>query len=325
MQFVLRQIDLLFRCRWGIPRASVVLGVCLISAVGCSGFAPMIGHTTARQQRKLDEARDLMQEEKYLKAEVIARDVLRQAPTNIDGRKLLVTLYLEQGRIDDAIHEMRRILQLNPEETETLTELAMLLIERQRYPEAELVIDQALMVDSHNISLLRMQGELRERRGADRDALASYYRILGIYPDDENVAFKIASIEIRHQKPEQAIPLLRQIISNPSTSTEAFGNAQRMLADAYGERLRWGEAVHALTELSEREELSGELLYKLSYAQFRAGETLAGKQTLSVILTQTPQDPRAVALADQFAPQLLTSNGLPNRTAIIPAGHARIR
>ena len=62
----------------------------------------MIGHTTARQQRKLDEARDLMTENKYQKAEGITLEVLRYAPSNIDGGKLLVTMFLEQWRIYNA-------------------------------------------------------------------------------------------------------------------------------------------------------------------------------------------------------------------------------
>lgn len=301
---------------------AVLIVVCLSIGAGCSGFAPMIGHTTARQQRKLDEARDLMQEEKYEKAEVIARDLLRQAPNNIDGRKFLVAVYLEEGRIDDAIHEMRRILQLNPEETETLTELAMLLIERRRYSEAESVIDQALSVESNNIPLLRMQGELRERRGADRDALSSYYRILSSYPDDEASMLRIASIEMRRNKPEQAIPLLRQITTNTSASAESQKEAQKLLADACGERQRWGEVVAALTELSQQEKLSSDLMYKLAYSQFRAGETHAAKNTLARFLAESPKDPRGVALADQFAPQLLDPLQQPTRVAIIPVGHS---
>ncbi len=298
---------------------------CLCLSGGCAALTPKLCHTTARQQRKLDEARDLMQENKYQKAEGIARDVVRQAPSNVDGRKLLVTLYLEQGRFDDSIQEMRKILQINPEETETLTELAILLIERRRYSEAEAMIDQALLVNPNDSQLLKMQGELRERRGADRNALACYYRILGNNPDDVEATMRAAVIESRNGRGEQAIPLLRQLLANPGISSPLQRDAQLMLADACAERMRWDEAAGVLSDAVKAGEPSNDLLYKLSYAQFRSGDVSAGKQTLAELLTQDPADPRAMELAGQFAPQLLNSPNQPARTAIIPVGHSRLR
>lgn len=297
----------------------------------------MIGHTTARQQRKLDEARDLMSENKYQKAEGITLEVLRYAPSNIDGRKLLVTMYLEQGRIDQAIQEMRRILQLNPEETETLTELAMLLIERHRYPDAETVIDQALLVDPDNLQLLLLQGEVRERRGADRDALATYYRILGNDPENPQAILRLASIEMRRGRAEQAVPLLRQLAMSSEGSPEILREARLSLVDAYAKRERWDEAASLLGEIAGGEALSNDLQYKLAYVRFRAGLSNEARQSLAEFLARAPHDPRGLELAGQFAPSLLDpAASLRNnasiernndsrvlRTTLLPVGHSR--
>lgn len=312
------------RNRRGFAPILVAGAVCLAMAGGCSRFSPMMCHTTARQQRKLDEARDLLQEEKWEKAEGIISDVIRQSPTNIDGRKLLVTMYLEQGRLDEAIAEMHRVLQLDPRETEVLTELAMLLMERQRYAEAESVIDQALTYEPHHPPLLMMQAELRERRGADRDALASYYRVLASNPEDPQANLRIACIEMRRGKHEQAIPILRQIAQNQNISPEIADTAQEHLATAYAERQRWTDACRVLSDLTAGRACPHELLYKLAYAQFRSGQTNEGKKSLEKFLAQAPHDPRGAELANQFAPQLLTgASPTTARVAIIPAGHYR--
>lgn len=284
----------------------------------------MLGYTTARQQRKLDEADDLMRAEKYRKAEVIARDVIRQSPKNVDARKLLVTLYMEQGEIEQAIQEIRRILQLNPQEKETLTELAMLLIERRKYAESETVIDQALSVAPKDVSLLRMQGELRERRGSDSEALSSYYRILSINPDDSETILKIAKIEVRHGREEMAIILLRKVVNTSYTSTDLQTEAKLHLTEAYESLGRWSDATLVLSELVRSSAATPDLRYRYAHALFRDGRAPEGKQALSEFLAQSPGDPRGEELAEKFSPS--TTRSLATRAeAVLPAGHSRIR
>jgi len=295
-------------------------------ASGCSRLPLVMCQTTAHQQRKLNEARELMDKSKLEKAEGVVKDVLRQSPSNIEGRKFLVALYLEQGRFDDAIQQMRTVLQLNPQDTEVLTELATLLIERQRYGEAEGVIELALADDAGNASLLMMQGELRERRGADREAMSSYYRILATQPEDPIANLRIAEILVRQGRVAHAIPLLRQLIQNPETNETVAHSAQTLLSGAYATCQRWEEASEVLADLVQSGEDSPDMLYKLSYAQFRAGETAAGKKTLGELLTRNPNDQRGLELADQFAPQLFfNAPSVPGspRVAVVPVGHQR--
>lgn len=162
------------------------------------------------------------------------------------------------------------------------------------------------------------RGKFASVGAADRDALATYYRILGNDPENPQAILRLASIEMRRGRAEQAVPLLRQLaMSSEGRKPEILREARLSLVDAYAKRERWDEAASLLGEIAGGEALSNDLQYKPAYVRFRAGLSNEARQSLAEFLKCSASIP-AVSNSPDNSPLRCSTPPLPCSTKLLP-------
>lgn len=102
------------------------------------------------------------EQKKFLEAEKICRDILSISVDDREAHLWLAHIYEKQSKIDEAIREFKRLLELYPEDHQIMNALGYLYVEKGiNLDEAELLIKKALEFEPEN--------------GAYRDSLGWLY------------------------------------------------------------------------------------------------------------------------------------------------------
>jgi len=255
----------------------------------------------------------------FSKAETLARDVLRRSPQNVDARRRLIQIYLKQGRVDEAIEQMRLTLELTPDDCQGYCDLAELMLQSQRTEEATRLIEMALRLEPAHLQLLLMKGTLLEASHDWSGAQEVYYRILEQDRENGEVLLRLARISLAQKQPEQALPLLRQLLALPDLNPEQHRAAEASLARAYSLANRWDQTAEVLSQQQgETGSPDPDLLYRLAYAHYRAGQWEKARSTLSELQKIAPNNESTVQLASHLQGIQPTE---PAGSSVLPAGH----
>jgi tetratricopeptide (TPR) repeat protein len=153
-------------------------------------------------------------DEEYLKRGIaVAQDAQKQAPNN-DPRPLsnFFYLYLEAGRYAAAEEVLDQLEGVDPDPTSNLFKRGVLIESQGRRPEEGL----ALMAEAVHVHpswpALLMLANREYKRGHLEDAKSHYTELLQRFPGKLEGLKGLAQIELQRD-PEQAIPLLRDIVA----------------------------------------------------------------------------------------------------------------
>ncbi len=122
-----------------------------------------------------------------------ALTVYAQALEQFPGNSALLYgrafLYESVDRVDDAIRELRAILETDPDDPVALNALGYTLADRtKRYREAERLIDRALKMEPDNAAIIDSKGWVLFRRGKLKQAREYLERAWSELPDPEVAA-----------------------------------------------------------------------------------------------------------------------------------------
>jgi len=231
--------------------------------------------------------------------------LLQNDPANPLRHDAVAQLYLDEGRLDEAIAEFRRSLQLNADSAQTRYNLAYALSARGRRDEAIAELDAALRIDPDYAQAHNNLGALLQLSGRTEEALVHFERAIALRPDN---------VEARAN--------LGQLLSNRGQSAAAAEQFRAVLA-ARGDHvqalagLAWIEATSADAVLRnprdavQRGERAVELtgrhdvvaLDALAAAYAAAGRYDDAAQTATLGL-QTATNAGQAAVAAQFRQRL---------------------
>ncbi|MBK1722328.1 XrtA/PEP-CTERM system TPR-repeat protein PrsT [Thiocystis violacea] len=218
-----------------------------------------------------------------------ARDTLiRLDRVRPDQPRVLIALARADaalGRLDDAEQSLRRAIKIDSGSVQALSSLAALAIARKSYDDAAARIgelERVLGAESANVLVLR--GALAESQGDMEAALASYQRLfdqspsmqsalllarahaktndldgashllndwLGQHPDDAQVRFELAQLQMRMQRPEQAITEFRAVLVKKPDNSIALNNLAWLLQEREPvQALEYARRAHELAPKS---------------------------------------------------------------------------
>lgn len=96
-------------------------------------------------------------------AEEVIREILAETPDDAEARADLASSLLAQKRMDEALEEARKAVELDPARSASRAVLALALSRAGQGDEAERVIDDGLAADPDDARLLRMKTKLTGR------------------------------------------------------------------------------------------------------------------------------------------------------------------
>lgn len=189
---------------------------------------------------------------KYDSSEYVLLKGLQKLPDNIDLRKRLAYSYKKQGEREKQIVEYERLMDMAPDDASILTELADLYSKDERYDDQIYVLRKLVALEPDNEIA---QGELAvayEKSG--RDPLEFIRERFVKNPENVSYGIDYAERLLNAERPEEAIEVIKQVISVDNTSRLAY----RKLADTY-------RSIDALEDASR----AYEELFKLDPRDFR--------------------------------------------------------
>ena len=205
---------------------------------------------------------------------------------NYVARHNLGTLFLKQGKLDDALAQFQESLRIMPDNAEALNNLANVLAMKGDARAAIAQYQKALEIqplypDAHyNLgNVLRKQGKLEEAvaqyraalemapehvdalnnlgialamQGADDAAIAQYQKALEIQPGHAEARFNLGNVFLKHGRLAEAMAQYREALAIRPEDLGALNNLAWLLATAADPSLRNGaQAVALATKASQ--------------------------------------------------------------------------
>jgi tetratricopeptide (TPR) repeat protein len=222
------------------------------------------------------------------KAEQLTRDVLKQDPLDIVAIRLLASIGVKLGQLEDAKHLLERCLELAPGFHLARHGYTVVLFRRHELDAALEQVEKLLRAEPANPNYLILKGTILVRRGEHRPALEIYARILADYPrhagahlnyghtlktvgrlDDAIAAYR-ASIELSPGGGEAYWSL-----ANLKTFRFTDADIERMRAELAGKSSDPEDEAHLAFALAKALEDRGE--YDASFACYKRGNDVRGR------------------------------------------------
>jgi len=102
-----------------------------------------------------------------------------------DARQALISMAVDERRIDDALEQYEVLLKLHPLSIGTRLSKARLLMECERHDEALAECRAALDICPANFRVHKLMGAIRQRIGRDEEAMETWRTALQYNPDDK--------------------------------------------------------------------------------------------------------------------------------------------
>ncbi len=168
----------------------------------------------------------------------------------------LGTIQATQGKLDEAMGQYRKALEINPRDVLALFNLGRALYDRDQYLEAMPLYERLVEVTPDDpiawFQLGRVYEKLDLRNISDLHTLdagiAAYRRVLELDPHNLEAAFALMEIYMNLRKPDEAIVVLENAVQNNPDEPLAYYN----LISTYEKTKRFAEADQTRERLKAR-------------------------------------------------------------------------
>ncbi|HYC62533.1 MAG TPA: tetratricopeptide repeat protein [Thermoanaerobaculia bacterium] len=242
---------------------------------------------------------------------------------------LLAKLAAGEGRFDEALSRLDKVIAKNPDDPVLLYERAMVLLDAERVDRAETELRAVLKKSPDFYDANRVLGRvLIDRAGSSRakveEALGFLQAAYKGNPDDLSTGITIAqilrSLE-RNAEAERALAVMverapdqrvlnfqyAQVLAALGRNAEAkqylertlaidptFGAAAMQLLDIYQEESEWQKAASVLQPLISENPMRLELQRQQAYFFLRAGDARSARDRFRALVTSDPKDTRSL-------------------------------
>ncbi|HEX7402765.1 MAG TPA: tetratricopeptide repeat protein, partial [Usitatibacter sp.] len=154
-----------------------------------------------------------------------ASEVLNQAASkveeNAEMRRMLGQSELARNRVDSAVHEFKRAVELDPQDLDSQFGLAVAYRRAGELDKSAALFDQIGARDSHFAGLTLERGQLYEARGDYVKAADNYKQALDKDPSDTSLMLRLGAAQVEQNALDDADQTLAKVIHETPNSAEA--------------------------------------------------------------------------------------------------------
>lgn len=234
-----------------------------------------------------------------------------------------------EGRYDEALSLLDKVVAKNPADPVLLYERALMLMEAGRLERAESELQSVVKTNPDFYDAQRSLGRLLlDRAGADRsrvdEALVHLQAAFRLNPDDLSTGMAVSQIHMSLGKMAEAERVLAtlverapdqrsinysyaQVLTKIGRGSESqkyleravtldptFGPAILQLIDIYQQQGEWIKAAAVLQALVTEDPLNAELQRQQAYFYLRGGESEKARDTFRILTKADPKDERSL-------------------------------
>lgn len=234
---------------------------------------------------------DLYQAGDKAAAEAEARAFLDGQPDDAETLSILAALLVERGEFRPAEAALRRALDLAPHSPVPWINLGRFLQQHGRWREAETHYERATQaLPAHPLFHLTL-GQLRQRAGRFADAEASFRRTLEIEPQNANTHMLLGMVVLRQERADEAAAAFRHAIELDPKLAAAHGN----LGNAEQKRGDLAAAEAAYEKASSLDPQDGLSYISLGLVKLRRGQAREAAEIFDRAMAQHGPERRAAA------------------------------
>jgi len=259
------------------------------------------------------------QEKDYKKAEQTFADLYKSNPNDHRGLAGLTEALVSEGRMNDAVSEIQKAIQREPQRNDLKLFLAHLDVRSQHYEDAIGIYKGLLNQEPNSPSLLYQLGETERRNGDLNASMESFRHCSQEAPNDTQCLLELGLLMDGTGKREQAKPIYEQILKIQPDHPIALNNlayikaeegvdldqaltmAQRARQKAPGspdiaDTLGWiyikknmsEDAVRVFTDLVQKDPKNPTFHYHFGMALLQKGDKSSAKRELETALKDNP-------------------------------------
>lgn len=275
-----------------------------VAASGCCTLSRRCANDeeniAAREQGQL--GMQSMQSGKLGEADARLSHAIKKCPDDVRLRHSLATLRRKQGRMDDAVAEMEKAVDLAGGEPEWLAELASMQFAEGEYENAWNSTERALQQQPSLAAAWHVRGEVLKQGGNLNEALREYHRALAVDGADEEQQSKtlmqVADIYRLQSRPRRALSTLQRL-SNCSREHQP-PELTYAKALAYQALSRHEEAIEQFEQARTVYGNQPPLLAQLAVSLWQVGDAVAARNTLQTAAELDPADPLVQRLSAEW-------------------------
>jgi len=149
-------------------------------------FERLITENPQENRCKLAYAEYLFKKKRLDESQALLTEAVRGAPDSWKVRHYLVKVYLDHGRVDDALNELNDFLQRNVKKgkIEALLKKGQIMARLDRWAEASQQCDLALAIESTNPYAHLLKGKVFLQKGSFDDAVIHLRQVVDVRPSE---------------------------------------------------------------------------------------------------------------------------------------------
>jgi len=277
-----------------------VLFALIVVAGGCSSLSSLSKRSpkqdqavAAREQGQL--AQQYLHRGKLDEAEARFKHAIENCPDDVRLRHDLAIVRKKQGRVPEAISEMKKAVSQSGGEPEWLSELAKMQLSQGDLIGAWESADRAIERDPSLACAWRVRGDVFRQSSRLEDALRDYQRAVAEGDESPEMLMDVAEVYGWLGRPRRALSTLHRL-----TDSIPVEQHPRQLAHhralAYQSLARHEEAIRDFQLARDIQGDDAHLLTQLAISQWELGETATAQQTLSIASELAPRNPQITSL-----------------------------
>ncbi len=200
---------------------------------------------------------------------------------------------LNQGKVDESIAEVRRVLEREPRSAPAYEILGAALAKKGDVEGAQEALESAVRLEPHGITALRKLGNVQLARGQRAEARATFERVLALDATDRIAHQRLGMIAQRESRLDDAVSHYQQgLVGAPAD----YVGVKVDLGRLYNARGRYDETLRLLRPLEARSESNAALAAVLGAAYLESGQTWLAMEHLRRLVALRPEEAAAAHL-----------------------------
>ena len=160
----------------------------------------------------------------YADEETLLQTTIRRNPDCPMAYYNLGLVYFQQGRLDEAIWQYQKVLQINPDETDALNNLGSAFLQQGRLDEAIAHYQKALAIKPDSAETHNYLGLAYIQQGRMDEAMAHYQKAVAINPDSALAHYNLGNAFLQQGKMDEAMAQYQKALAIKPDYAEAHNN-----------------------------------------------------------------------------------------------------
>lgn len=182
-------------------------------------------------------------------------------------QRLYAERLLSERDFARAVEQFRRVVEVDPENLESLIALSQLLIQQRQYEEARKYLEHAVEIDPARVDAYASLAETYVAEGEKEKAVEVYRKALRLNPDSEKLLLALGELLSRTGDPQQAIQTLLDTTSATATRPEFLA----VIGQAYERARDFEKALEYYQRAHEKAPNTLAVIAKLFTTNLRLG------------------------------------------------------